>query len=155
VAGDHRRGGLARLDGGARVVGGRRSANGGRRRARLALARAGRDRERRRVAILPVLAQTLPVPPPAGPLWVGSFALLYVQLLLPTPSGAGAVELGFLGGAAGELGGREGSLLLEWRFYTNAVGLLLGVWLAIRIYGWPTIREAVRRVAARGRPAAP
>lgn len=107
-----------------------------------------------RVAILPVLAQTLPVPPAAGPLWVGSFALLYIQLLLPTPSGAGAVELGFLGGAAGELGGHEGSLLLAWRFYTNAVGLILGVWLALRIYGWPTIRDAVRRVAARGRPAA-
>ena len=108
-----------------------------------------------RVAILPVLAQTLPGPPPAGPLWVGSFALLYGQLLLPTPSGAGAVELGFLGGAAGELGGHEASLLLAWRFYTNAVGLILGVWLALRIYGWPTIRDAVRRVAARGRPAAP
>jgi hypothetical protein len=75
-----------------------------------------------------------------------------VQLLLPTPSGAGAVELGFLGGAAGELGGRETSLLLEWRFYTNAVGLLLGAWLALRIYGWPTLRDAVRRVATRGHP---
>lgn len=102
-----------------------------------------------RVAILPVLAQTLPVPPPAGPLWVGSFALLYVQLLLPTPSGAGAVELGFLGGAAGELGGHEGSLLVAWRFYTNGVGLLLGAWLAVRMYGWPAIRRAVSRVAAR------
>lgn len=99
-----------------------------------------------RVAILPVLAQTLPAPPPAGPVWLGSFALLYVQLLLPTPSGAGAVELGFLGGAAGELGTREGSLLLAWRFYTNAIGLLLGTWLAVRIYGWPAIRRAVRRV---------
>lgn len=50
-----------------------------------------------RVAILPVLALTLPSPPALGPLVFGSFALLYSQLILPTPSGAGAVELGFLG----------------------------------------------------------
>jgi uncharacterized membrane protein YbhN (UPF0104 family) len=99
-----------------------------------------------RVAILPVLAQTLPAPPPAGPLWLGSFALLYVQLLLPTPSGAGAVELGFLGGAAGELGGQEAPLLLAWRFYTSGVGLIVGAWLAVRIYGWPAIRGALRRI---------
>ena len=75
-----------------------------------------------RVAILPVLALTLPIPPAMGPLAVGSFALLYSQLVLPTPSGAGAVELGFLGGAAGDLGSGEGWLLLAWRFYTNGVG---------------------------------
>ena len=102
-----------------------------------------------RVAILPVLAQTLPAPPPAGPVWLGSFALLYVQLILPTPSGAGAVELGFLGGAAGGLGGQETSLLLAWRFYTSGVGLILGAWLAVRIYGWPALRGALRRVTAR------
>lgn len=102
-----------------------------------------------RVAILPVLAQALPAPPPAGPLWLGSFALLYIQLVLPTPSGAGAVELGFLGGAAGGLGGREGSLLLAWRLYTSGAGLLLGAWLAVRIYGWPAIRAAVHRLTSR------
>jgi uncharacterized membrane protein YbhN (UPF0104 family) len=60
-----------------------------------------------RVAILPVLASTLPSPPELGPMVLGSFALLYSQMLLPTPSGAGAVELGFLGGAAGDLGARS------------------------------------------------
>jgi len=100
-----------------------------------------------RVAILPVLAQALPAPPPAGPLWLGSFALLYIQLLLPTPSGAGAVDLGFLGGAAGQLGGREPSLLLAWRLYTSGAGLLLGAWLAVRVYGWPAVRAAGRRLA--------
>ena len=84
-----------------------------------------------RVAILPVLALTLPSPPALGPLAVGSFALLYSQLVLPTPSGAGAVELGFLGGAAGDWAG-EGWLLLAWRFYTNGIGVLLGVALAGR-----------------------
>ena len=98
-----------------------------------------------RVAILPALALTLPSPPAMGPLVVGSFALLYSQLVLPTPSGAGAVELGFLGGAAGDLGTGEGWLLLAWRFYTNGIGVLLGVMLAVRIYGWPALRQLARR----------
>lgn len=94
-----------------------------------------------RVAILPVLALTLPSPPALGPMAVGSFALLYSQLVLPTPSGAGAVELGFLGGAAGELGEGQGWLLLAWRVYTNGVGVLLGIVLAAHIYGWPALRR--------------
>jgi uncharacterized membrane protein YbhN (UPF0104 family) len=98
-----------------------------------------------RVAILPVLASTLAAPPDIGPMLVGSFALLYSQLILPTPSGAGAVELGFLGGAAGDLGSRAGWLLLAWRFYTNGVGVLLGVALAAHIYGWPALRRLARR----------
>jgi uncharacterized membrane protein YbhN (UPF0104 family) len=101
-----------------------------------------------RVAILPVLALTLPTPPELGPMALGSFALLYSQLILPTPSGAGAVELGFLGGAAGDLGQSEGWLLLAWRVYTNGIGVLLGVWLAGRIYGWPALRKLVQRGTA-------
>jgi uncharacterized membrane protein YbhN (UPF0104 family) len=98
-----------------------------------------------RVAILPVLALTLQHPPAMGPLAVGSFALLYSQLVLPTPSGAGAVELGFLGGAAGDLGGAEGWLLVAWRFYSNGIGVVLGVLLAAQIYGWPALRRLARR----------
>ncbi len=98
-----------------------------------------------RVAILPVLAATLPSPPELGPMLLGSFALLYSQLLLPTPSGAGAVELGFLGGAAGDLGDRAGWLLLAWRFYTNGAGVVLGVGLAAHAYGWPALRRLARR----------
>ena len=97
-----------------------------------------------RIAILPVLALTLPSPPASGPVIFGSFALLYSQMVLPTPSGAGVVELGFLGGAAGELGAEEGWILLAWRFYTNGIGLLLGVWLAASIYGWPFLRKLLR-----------
>jgi uncharacterized membrane protein YbhN (UPF0104 family) len=98
-----------------------------------------------RVAILPVLALTLPDPPEMGPMVLGSFALLYSQLILPTPSGAGAVELGFLGGAAGDLGPGAGWLLLAWRFYTNGVGVVLGIGLAAHAYGWPTLRRLARR----------
>ncbi|HEX7337428.1 MAG TPA: lysylphosphatidylglycerol synthase domain-containing protein [Gemmatimonadales bacterium] len=99
-----------------------------------------------RVAILPVLALTLTSPPALGPMALGSFALLYSQLVLPTPSGAGPVELGFLGGAAGDLGGNQAWLLLAWRFYTSGIGVLLGVLLAASIYGWPALRKMVRRV---------
>ena len=98
-----------------------------------------------RVAILPVLALTLAHPPALGPMMLGSFALLYSQLVLPTPSGAGAVELGFLGGAAGDLGNDQAWLLLAWRFYTNGIGVILGVWLAVQIYGWPVLRKLVRQ----------
>jgi uncharacterized membrane protein YbhN (UPF0104 family) len=76
---------------------------------------------------------------------LGSFALLYSQMVLPTPSGAGAVELGFLGGAAGDLGTGTGWLLLAWRFYTNGIGVLLGIALAVHAYGWPVLRQLARR----------
>jgi uncharacterized membrane protein YbhN (UPF0104 family) len=97
-----------------------------------------------RIAILPVLALSLPSPPEVGPVIFGSFALLYSQMVLPTPSGAGVVELGFLGGAAGELGPDGGWILLAWRFYTNGIGVVLGVWLAASIYGWPFLRKLLR-----------
>lgn len=97
-----------------------------------------------RIAILPVLVMTLPSHPGVGPVVFGSFALLYSQMVLPTPSGAGVVELGFLGGAAGELGDGQGWILLAWRFYTNGVGTVLGVWLAASIYGWPFLRKLLR-----------
>jgi uncharacterized membrane protein YbhN (UPF0104 family) len=98
-----------------------------------------------RVAILPVLAFSLPSPPALGPTAVGSFALLYSQLVLPTPSGVGAVEIGFLGGAAGDLGEGEGWLLVAWRVYTNGIGLLLGVLFALQIYGWSAVRGVVEQ----------
>jgi uncharacterized membrane protein YbhN (UPF0104 family) len=93
-----------------------------------------------RVAVLPVLAATLPNAPPLGLVLVGSFALLYSQLILPTPSGAGAVELGFLGGAAGDLGNGEHALLLAWRFYTTGIGLVLGIVMAMHRFGWNALR---------------
>lgn len=104
-----------------------------------------------RTAILPVLALTLPSPPPMGPLLLGSFALLYSQMILPTPSGAGAVELGFLAGAAGSLGNDGTELLVWWRLYTSVVGVALGLGLAARIYGWAAIRAWFRHRA----PASP
>jgi uncharacterized membrane protein YbhN (UPF0104 family) len=99
-----------------------------------------------RIAILPVLALTLPDPPALPVLIVGSFALIYAQLILPTPGGAGAVEFGFLGGAAGDLGSDGSQLLLAWRVYANGIGTALGIWLAVRHYGWPAVKDGVRRM---------
>lgn len=101
-----------------------------------------------RVAILPVLALTLPSPPPMGPLWFASFTLLYSQLLLPTPSGVGAVELGFLGGAVGDLGGHHASILLIWRFYTTFALVALGVLLGLHRYGRDAILALLGRRSA-------
>ena len=89
-----------------------------------------------RVAILPVLALSLPSRPDPATTIVGSFVLLYGQLALPMPSGVGAVELGFLGGLAGNLGADEQRLLLAWRVLTTGVGLAAGVAVAWRRVGW-------------------
>ena len=101
-----------------------------------------------RVGILVALAATLPQREPLGVLVIGSFMLLYAQLIVPTPSGAGVVDFGFLGGAAGSLGSEGAALLLAWRFYTSGVGLLLGGGLALAIYGRAAVTRALRRPAA-------
>jgi uncharacterized membrane protein YbhN (UPF0104 family) len=98
-----------------------------------------------RTAILPVLAMTVPDPPALGPMLLGSFALLYSQLILPTPAGAGGVELGFLAGAAGQFGPQETALLLWWRFWTTGFGVLFGGFFLIRLFGWSGVRRLWRR----------
>lgn len=102
-----------------------------------------------RTCMLPVLALTLPEHPPFGVMLVGSFVLLYAQLVLPTPAGAGAVDLGFLGGMAGDLGADETGLLLAWRFWTVGAGILLGTALALHAVGAGPLLAAVRRVVRR------
>lgn len=79
-----------------------------------------------RLAILPILTRSVAPPPPPGAATLGSFALLYGQLLLPTPSGAGAVELGFLAGFAGVASTAATGLLVGWRFYTAVVPIVAG-----------------------------
>lgn len=96
-----------------------------------------------RTAVLPLLALTLPTHPPLGILLLGSFALLYSQLVLPTPAGVGAVDLGFLAGVAGNLGPDAPGLLLAWRIYTVGLGAGFGIVLAIRALGWPALRSLI------------
>ena len=101
-----------------------------------------------RVAILPLLASTLDQPPPLVATIVGSFALLYAQAIIPTPAGAGAVELGFLGGAAGNMGMAEGPILAWWRVYTTILGTVLGVVLAVWRFHANVLAFVLRRPAA-------
>ncbi len=101
-----------------------------------------------RVAILPVLVLTLPAPPPLDATVVGSFVLLYSQALIPTPAGAGAVELGFVAGAAGELGAEEAALLIAWRLYTTLFGIAVGLGLALYRYGWGVVPLTLRKPTA-------
>ncbi len=97
-----------------------------------------------RVAVLPVLAQTLPAPPPVHVLAVSSFALIYGQLFLPTPGGAGAIELAFSSGAAGDLGGSLGTVFILWRACTTGIPVVVGFGLAIPHYGLAAVRLALR-----------
>lgn len=97
-----------------------------------------------RLAMLPVLAQTLPNPPSIGVLVLGSFALVYGQLFFPTPGGAGAVELLASAGTAGELGGSAGAVFLAWRGVTTGLPVVLGFGLALHRYGAPAVRNALR-----------
>jgi uncharacterized membrane protein YbhN (UPF0104 family) len=106
-----------------------------------------------RTLMLPLLAMTLPSHPSLGVMAVGSFVLLYSQLVLPTPAGAGAVELGFLAGMAGDLGEAPTGLLVAWRFYTVGAGALLGAGLAMASFGLRPLLNAVARVGGRSRRA--
>ncbi len=92
-----------------------------------------------RTALLPALVLMRPDAPEATVVWFGSFLLTYGQLVVPTPAGVGAVEVGFLGGAVGALEG-DVALLLAWRWWANGLPVLLGVvvaWQARRqLRGW-------------------
>lgn len=102
-----------------------------------------------RVAILPVLAYAWGDDSPLAVLVTASFALTYGQFLLPTPAGAGAVELAFAGGVAGEEGAADPGLMLAWRLYTFVLPVVLGFGLAAFTYGPGTLR-AVFGGGARG-----
>jgi uncharacterized membrane protein YbhN (UPF0104 family) len=106
-----------------------------------------------RLALLPVLALSLPTAPSLPTLLVVSFVLIYGQMILPTPAGAGAVELGFFAGAAGDLGDGGSWLLLMWRVYSSGLGTAAGVAWAVHAYGWPAMRRFGARIL--GAPAGP
>ena len=73
-----------------------------------------------------------------------SYALIFSQLLLPTPSGGGVIEIGFLGGAVGDLGDNDRELLVFWRFYATVVLVVLGVLLGVWRYGRKTVERIFR-----------
>ena len=93
-----------------------------------------------RTAVLPVIAWPM-VAGSLGFATLGSFVLLYSQTLLPTPSGAGIVEAGFIAGM-GPLGDAAtvASVLLAWRVLTVGVGAAIGALiLAQRGARWSTL----------------
>jgi hypothetical protein len=94
-----------------------------------------------RVAILPMLASTISGLPPFGAMATSSFLLLHGQMILPTPAGAGAVDLGFLAGL-GAAGGAT-RLLMAWRFYTSGIGAVVGSALAAAALGGRVLRRPV------------
>lgn len=85
-----------------------------------------------RVALLPVLAHTIPAPPSWRVSALGSFAMIYGQLVSPAPSGAGVVDYLGAHGLAGALGSRAVWVLGWWRAYSIA-GSLFGVPLLWRL----------------------
>jgi uncharacterized membrane protein YbhN (UPF0104 family) len=90
-----------------------------------------------RVAILPVLTASMPSLPSFGTVAASSFLLLHGQMILPTPAGAGAVDLGFLAG----LGTAGGGLLMSWRLYTTGIGAIVGSALAAVTLGGRILRR--------------
>jgi uncharacterized membrane protein YbhN (UPF0104 family) len=109
-----------------------------------------------RTALLPTLAQVLPDPPSTAALWLGSFVLVYGQLVFPTPAGAGAVDLGLLAGAAGEFGGAETGMLLAWRWWSSGASAVGGLLVAAallaggRRFRFPAAAHSSRFPAASG-----
>jgi len=84
-----------------------------------------------RGAILPVLLAATPGLR-TGTVILGSALLVYGQTLAPTPAGAGVVEVGFLVGLERIPPDALPALILVWRTYTLALGLLAGTVLLLR-----------------------
>src|SRR5438552_923073 len=84
-----------------------------------------------RGAVLPVLLASTPGLG-AGTVILASALLVYGQTLAPTPAGAGVVELGFLVGLHRIPAGALPALILLWRAYTLALGVVAGTALLLR-----------------------
>jgi uncharacterized membrane protein YbhN (UPF0104 family) len=104
-----------------------------------------------RIALLPLLALTVPNAPPADVLAIASFAMLYGQIAMPTPGGAGIVDMGLMGGAAGNLGSGAGDIVFWWRVYTVGGHMLLAgpaLWWRLRHHRLAARRRASLRYDA-------
>ncbi len=105
-----------------------------------------------RTAILPVLAMRVPGLSLGGVV-LGSYALMYGQMMLPTPAGAGGVELGFIAGFEDTLDATARAELLGWwRFYTLALPVIAGALLLARA---GLLRRGAVRAALSTTPAPP
>jgi uncharacterized membrane protein YbhN (UPF0104 family) len=102
-----------------------------------------------RTLLLPLLVLAVPGHAGFGVLWLGSYMMVYSQLLLPVPAGAGAVDLAFLGGVAGDPGSSAAALLIAWRGYSLGVATVVGTALALHRFG---ARPLVGLIRGRIRP---
>jgi hypothetical protein len=74
--------------------------------------------------------------------------MVYSQFLLPVPGGAGAVDLAFLGGVAGDPGPSATALLITWRAYSLGLATVSGTALALHRFGARPLLDLVRRKLA-------
>jgi uncharacterized membrane protein YbhN (UPF0104 family) len=97
-----------------------------------------------RIAILPLVVTAFDEHPPLGVVSLASFALLNGQILTPTPSGAGAVELA---ATSGFMGVKEhtGAILAAWRVYVTILPIIAGLLCATFRYGPRALLIILRR----------
>lgn len=96
-----------------------------------------------RVAILPVLALSV-APVDVGVVSLASFTLLHSQMAIPTPAGAGPIELAFMKDALG-LRGHAGVLVGAWRLHVTVIPVVLGLTLGLATYGTRALRHLFPR----------
>lgn len=89
-----------------------------------------------RVLVLPLLAWGAGYSGRLGEVALGSFVLLYAQLVAPVPAGIGVVDAVFLSGGAGVV---DLGVLVAWRAYTTLAGSSLGAVLAVFRLGGRTL----------------
>jgi hypothetical protein len=92
-----------------------------------------------RVGVLPVLAAPRSEAS-VGVLALVSFLLIHGQIAIPTPAGAGPIELAFLTGVAGISTG-AGAVLGWWRLYTTVLPIVAGFVLAAAVFGRGIVRR--------------
>ena len=87
-----------------------------------------------RLVVLPALVLLLPDAPSLGVLTLVSFTVIHGQIAMPTPGGAGPIELAFLKGGIGVNEG-SGALLGWWRLYATLLPAVFGVCIGAATYG--------------------
>ena len=97
-----------------------------------------------RIAILPLVVAAFDEQPPFGVVSLASFALLNGQILAPTPSGAGAVELAATSGFIG-VEEHTGAILATWRLYVTILPIIAGLLCATFRYGPRALLIILRR----------
>lgn len=96
-----------------------------------------------RLSLLPLLALSLPPGARPAELTALAFVVTFGQVVVPTPSGAGAVEVAF---AASDLSGIPGggSIFIAWRVLTVGLVAVLGIGIVLPICGRQAILATIR-----------